>query len=96
MAHAFAAYTRERDFHTAPIADHALVLDALVFSTRAFPIARWTEDPFTEKPTFLWLERSIVDRLRILDFAFTPGAHGVARSDPDCDLIEADRSLFAY
>src|SRR5437763_13301803 len=42
VAHAFAANARERYFNAATVADNALVLDALVFSAGAFPVASRT------------------------------------------------------
>src|SRR6267143_319129 len=96
MSHALATHTRERDFNAAPVADDALVLDPLVFSAGAFPIAGRTENSFAEKAALLRFERSIIDRLRIFDFAFAPRPHRVARGHANCDLVETDRSLFAH
>ena len=96
VAHALAADARERDFNAATIADDALVFDPLVFSAGAFPIAGRTEDSFAEKAALLRFKRSIIDRLRIFDFAFAPRPHRVARGHANCDLVETDRSLFAH
>src|SRR5204862_4008307 len=48
VAHALAAHTAQRHFHAATVADHALVLDALVFSAGALPVPRGTEDALAE------------------------------------------------
>ena len=95
VAHALAANAGERHFDAATVADDALVLDALVFSAGAFPVAGRTEDAFAEQAAFFRLERAVVDRLRILDFALGPGADGVGRSDGDGDLIETDGAFFS-
>jgi len=78
VAHALAADARERDFNTATIADDALVFDPFVFSAGAFPIAGRTEDSFAKKAALLRFKRSIIDRLRIFDFAFASRPHRVA------------------
>ena len=96
MAHAFATHSRQGYFHATAIADYALVLDPLVFSARTFPIAGWTEDAFAEKSALFRFESSIIDRLRVFDFAFAPRPHRVARGDANCDLVETDRPLFAH
>jgi len=89
-----AANARQRDFHAATIADHALVLDPLVFSARAFPVPGRPENPLAKQTALLGLEGPVVDRLRILDFAFAPRPHRVRGSDPDRHLVEADRAFF--
>ena len=72
MSHAFATHPRERNFHTAAIADNALVFDTLIFPARAFPIAGRTKNSLTEKTTLLRLKGSVIDCLRVFDFAFAP------------------------
>jgi hypothetical protein len=37
VAHAFAAYAREGDFDTAPVADDSAMLDSLVLPARSIP-----------------------------------------------------------
>src|SRR4030095_6380772 len=96
VSHAFTADARECDFDTAPIADHALMLDALVFSARTLPIAGRPKNPLAEKSALLRFKRAVINCLRILDFAFAPRAHGVARGDANCDLIKTYWALFAH
>ena len=96
MAHAFATHARQRHFHAATIADDALVFDALVFSAGTFPIARRSKNAFAEKAALLRLEGAVIDRLRIFDFAFAPGAHRVARGDADRDLLKTNGALFTH
>ncbi len=95
VAHAFAADAREGDFHAATIADDALVLDPFVFAARAFPVLRRTENAFAKETALLRLEGTIVDRFRVLDFAFAPGTNGVRGRDGDADLVETDRATEA-
>ena len=96
MSHTFATDTGQRDFHATTVADHSLMFDALVFSTGAFPIPRRTKNAFAEKASLLRLKRTVIDRLGIFDFAFTPRAHRVAGSNTDCDLIKTHGTLFAH
>ena len=96
VAHALTTHARERHFDAATVADHALVLDALVFSAGAFPVTRRTENAFAKQAALFRLEGAVVDRLRILDFALAPGTHRVAGSDADGDLIETDGAFFAH
>ena len=50
-----------------------------------------TEDARAEQAVTLRLERAIVDRFRLLDFAEGPAADLVRRSDADLDLVEGIR-----
>src|SRR5205807_803469 len=96
MTHAFAPDARQCDFNAAPVADHALVLDALVFSARTFPVPGRPENTFAEKAALLRFERAVINCLRVFDFAFAPGAHGIAGGNANCDLIKTHRPLFAH
>ena len=96
VAHAFAPHARQGDFHAAAVTDHALVLDALVFSARTFPVPGRSKDTFAEKAALFRFKRAVINCLRVFDFAFAPGAHGVARGDANCHLIKTHRPLFAH
>ena len=96
VAHALAANPRQRHFHAATIADDALVLDPLVFSARAFPIARRAENSFAEKAALFRLEGTVIDCLRIFDLALAPRPHRVTRRDTDRDLIKTHGAFFAH
>ncbi len=95
MTHALAANPRQSDLHSASITNNAFMFDPFVFPAGAFPIARRTKDAFTKKTTLLRLERPIVDRFGILDFALAPGTDGVMRCHTDAHLVESDRALFS-
>ena len=96
MAHALATDAGEGDFHAASIANHALVLNALVFATGAFPVPSRTKDALTEKATLFWFEGPIVDRFRVFDLATRPGSDGFRCGDGDADLIKAHRPFLAH
>ena len=90
VAHALAAHARQRHFDAATVADDALVLDALVLSAGAFPVARRTEDALAEQAALFRLERAVVDRFRILDLALAPRRGCVSgEATVMADLIEA-------
>ena len=87
VAHALAADTRQRHFDAATVADDAAMLDALVFAAGAFPVLDGAKDAFAEKAALFRLERAVVDRLRILDFALAPGSDGLGLRQRDADVI---------
>ena len=90
VTHAFAAHAGKGDFHAATVADDSLMLDALVFSARALPVACGTENALAEKTALFGLEGPVVDGLGVLDLAFAPAAHGVGGRHSDCNLVETD------
>jgi hypothetical protein len=69
VPHALAPHARQGDLHAAAVADHALVLDALVLAAGAFPVLGRTENALAEQTALLRLEGPVVDGLGILDFA---------------------------
>jgi hypothetical protein len=96
VAHALATHAGERYFDAAAVADDTLVLDALVLSARALPIPRGTEDALTEESALLGLERAVVDRLGVFDFAAGPRTDGIRRSHGDADLVKAHGPLLTH
>src|SRR5262249_50812815 len=96
VPHPFTTDARERNFHTATVADHAFMLDALVFPTRTFPIAGRAKNPLAEKSALLGLKRAVINCLRVFDFTFAPRAHGIARGNANCDLIKTYWAFFAH
>ena len=96
VAHALAAHARQRHLDAATIADHALVLDPLVFSAGALPVAGRTENALAKQAALFRLEGPVVDRLRILDLALAPRPHRVRGSDADRHLIEAYGAFFTH
>ena len=69
VAHALAAHAGDRHLDAAAVADHVLVLDALVLAAGALVVAHRAEDLLAEQAARLGLEGAVVDRLGILDLA---------------------------
>src|SRR5579864_8717784 len=59
------AYTRQRHFHTALVANHAAVLHALVLPAQALPVRHRAEDARAEQAIALRLKRAVIDRFRL-------------------------------
>ena len=88
VAHALATDLGYGNFDAALFADDALVLHALVFAAQAFVVLYRTEDARAEQPVTFRLERAVVDRFRLLDFAEGPRADALGACDADLDLVE--------
>ena len=88
VAHPLAAHLGERDFDAALLADHAAVLQALVLAAQALVVLDRPEDLRAEEAVALGLERPVVDRLRLLDFAVRPRADLLRRGEADLDRVE--------
>ncbi len=88
MAHALAADFGAGDFDAAAVADDALELDLLVAPAVALPVLDRAEDALAEQAVALRLERTVVDGLRLLDFAVRPGADLVRRGDSDPNFVK--------
>ena len=91
MAHALAPNARQRHLDAALLADHALVLHALVLAAQALVVLDRPEDARAEQAVALGLERAVVDGLGLLDLAVGPGQNLLRARDRDLDLIEALR-----
>src|SRR5690606_7199426 len=87
VAHALAADACDRDLDAAAIADHVLVLDALVLSASALVVADGAEDLLTEKTARLGLEGPVVDRLGVLYLTLRPTPDGFRGGDGDGDAV---------
>ena len=96
MAHTFTANPGECDLDTATVANHAFVLNPLIFSARAFPVARRTKNSLAEKSALLRFKGAIINCLWIFDFSLAPRSHRVARRDANRDLIKTHGTLFAH
>ena len=82
-----------RDFDAALVADHAAVLHALVLAAEALPVGDRAENLRAEQPVALRLERPVVDRLRLGDFAVRPLQDPLGRSKADANRVEVGRQL---
>ena len=92
VAEAFAAHLGLRDFDAALVADHAAVLHALVLAAEAFPVGDRAEDLGAEQAVAFRLERAVVDRLRLGDFAVRPRQDLFRRRQADPDRVEVAAS----
>src|SRR4029453_5263029 len=88
VAHPLAANLGERDLDAALLADDAAVLQALVLAAQALVVLDRAEDLRAEEAVALGLERPVVDRLRLLDFAVRPRADLLRRSKAGLDRVE--------
>ncbi|MDT4855420.1 hypothetical protein FQZ97_897730 [compost metagenome] len=69
MAHALTTNARQRDFNAALFANDAFVFHTLVLAAQAFIILDRAKDTRAEETIAFRLERTVVDRLRLLDLA---------------------------
>ncbi len=88
MAHALAAHLGQRHFNAALLADHAAMLQALVLAAQALVILDRPENLGAKEAIALGLERTIVDRFRLLHFAVRPGTDLLGRGEARLDRVE--------
>ncbi len=88
MAEALTADLRQSDFHAALVADDAAVLHALVLAAQALPVGDRAEDAGAEQAVTLGLEGTVIDRLRLGDFAVRPAPDLLGRGQADTDSVE--------
>src|SRR5205085_9019932 len=88
VAHAVSTNFGEGHFDAAFLADDAAILHALVLAAQAFVVLDRPKDPSAEQAVALRLERPVVDRLRLLDFAERPRADLLRAGKPDLDRVE--------
>src|SRR5208283_1733556 len=88
VAEALATNFAESDLDTALVANHAAVLHALVFAAQALPVRDRAEDFGAEETVTLGLERTVVDGLRLGDFAVGPRTDFFRTRQADADGIE--------
>src|SRR5690349_3131204 len=88
VSHALAADLRLGHFHAALLAHNAAMLEALVLAAQALVILHGPEDLGAEESVTLGLERTVVDRLRLLHFAVRPRADLLRRGEPGLDRVE--------
>ncbi|KAF1069317.1 MAG: hypothetical protein GAK45_01130 [Pseudomonas citronellolis] len=88
VAHALTTHFGQSDFHAALLADHTTVLQALVLTAQALVVLHRAEDLGAEQAIALRLEGTVVDGLRLLDFAEGPGTNHLGRGQANTDGIE--------
>ena len=75
VSHTLATHLGKCNFNATLFTDHTAVLQALVLTTKALVVFHWTKNLGTEQTIALRLERTIVDGLRLLNFAIRPRAN---------------------
>ncbi len=87
VAHALATHVGARHLHATAFTDDALEAHPLVLTAVALPVPGRTKDLLAEQPVTLRLERAVVDRLRLLDFAVAPLADLIRGGQADAQLV---------
>ena len=72
VRHALATHFCLRNFNATFLADHATMLQPLVFAAETFVVLDRAKNLGAEKAITFWLERSVVNRLRLFNFAKRP------------------------
>ncbi len=72
MPHAFTTHFGLGYFNAAFFANHATMLEALVFSAQALIVLDRAKNFGAEQTVTLWLESTVVDGFRFFDFAVRP------------------------
>src|SRR5262249_31012840 len=93
MTETFAAYFRLCHFNAALIADHASMLHALVFAAETFPVGHRTEHFDAEKPIAFRLKGTVIDGLRLGDFAMRPRKYLFRRGKTDTNCLKIRREI---
>src|SRR6202040_1642790 len=88
MAEAFAADFAERHFDAALIANHSAMLHPLVFSAQALPVRDGAKNLGAEQAVALRLEGTVIDGLRLGDFAVRPRPDFFWTRQADPDRVE--------
>ena len=74
MAHTLTTNLCQRDFNATLFTDNTAMLEALVLSTETLIVFNRAKDLGAEKTITLWLERTIVNCLGLLNLAVRPRA----------------------
>jgi hypothetical protein len=88
VPHALTPHSSKSNFHTTAITNYPLVFDALILSTRAFPVSSRPKNPLTEETTFFRFEGTVVNGFRVFHLSFTPPADSFWGSNGNTDLFK--------
>ena len=88
VAHALASDLRSGDLDAASFTNDAFVFNLLIASASALPVLDRAEDTLTEKTVTLRLERTVVNRFRLLDLTMSPSEDVFPTCDANPDFIE--------
>ena len=72
MTHTLTTNLCQRNFNATLFTDDTAMLEALVLTAEALVVLHRAKDLGAEKAVALWLERTIVDCLRLLNLAVRP------------------------
>ena len=72
MAHTLTTHLCQSHFNATLLTDNTAMLEALVLTTETLVVLYRPKDLGAEKAVALWLERTIVDCLRLLNLAVRP------------------------
>ena len=75
VTHALTAHFGQRDFNAALLADYTAMLEALVLAAQALIVLDRAKNLGAEQAITLWLERTVVNSLRLFDFTIRPGTN---------------------
>src|SRR5215472_2851622 len=88
MAKALTTHLRKCDFYAALVADHAAMLHALILAAQALPVGDGAENARAKQAVAFRFERTVVDGLRLGDFAVRPAPDLLRRSKADANRVE--------
>ncbi len=88
VAHALPAHFGLGHFNAALLADHAAMLEALVFAAQAFVVLDGTKNLGAKQAVTLGLEGAVVDGFGLFDLAERPRTDLLGRGHANLDGIE--------
>ena len=88
MTHAVTTNLGTGYLYATALAYDALKTNSLVLTARALPVLDWSKDLLAEQAIFFWLERTVVNRLRLLYLTKRPATDLIGRSKRDLNGIE--------
>ena len=88
VSHALATNGLTSDLDTASLTRYTLEADTLVLATGALPVLGRTKNLLTEEAIFLWLQRAVVDGLRLLHLTARPRTNLFVRRELDANLFK--------
>ena len=89
MSHPFTPHFLQGHFDATFLAHNTPVFHTLIFTTKTFVIFSWAKYSSAKQAVAFRLERAVVDRFRLLDFAEGPRANALGAGDADLDLVES-------
>ena len=88
MTHSFAAHFGQRHFNAAFFTDYSAVLQTLVLTAQALIVFHRAKNLGAKQAIALRFLSTVVDRLRLLDFAVGPGVNLLGTGKADADGIK--------